>query len=142
MYNQLAFTFLLTCRAQDDARPKLVLTASCGLEPGRVVEYKPLLDSAIGIATHKPTSVIVKQRAQCVASLQGGRDEDWDKVMLKAVPADCVPVSATDPLYILCKWKALRATRAHLGQTRRAQLVDQKVWCEKMVDTQWHCGGR
>ena len=85
----------------DDAAPKLVLTASCGLEPGRTVAYKPLLDSAIDLASHKVPRVIVLQRPQLAAELIEGRDADWLQARAGAEPAACVPVSAGDPLYIL-----------------------------------------
>ncbi|WP_085316835.1 AMP-binding protein [Derxia lacustris] len=85
----------------DDCTPKAVVTASCGIEPNRVVEYKPLLDAALDRATHKVPAVVVLQRAQCAAALQAGRDHDWLASMAAATPADCVPVAATDPLYIL-----------------------------------------
>ena len=85
----------------DDAQPKLIVSASCGIEPGRIVEYKPLLDAAIAAASHKPQSCIILQRAirscECIA----GRDQDWDQAMATATAHDCVPVAATDPLYIL-----------------------------------------
>ncbi|MDO9708365.1 AMP-binding protein [Paracraurococcus lichenis] len=84
-----------------DARPKVILAASCGLEPGRVVAYKPLLDAAIALSPHKPDAVLVLQREQAVASLAAGRDEDWLEAEAAAAPADCVSVAATDPLYIL-----------------------------------------
>ena len=85
----------------DDARPKLILSASCGIEAGRVIPYKPLLDEAIAQATHKPERCIILQRPQCEADLQAGRDLVWQDVVPGAAPADCVPVEATDPLYIL-----------------------------------------
>lgn len=85
----------------DDAAPKLVLTASCGLEPGRVVAYKPLLDSAIDLASHKVPRVIVLQRPQLAAEMAAGRDADWSEARAIAEPAACVPVAAGDPLYIL-----------------------------------------
>ncbi len=89
----------------NDARPKLVLTASCGVEPTRVVAYKPLLDAAIDIATAKPDACLVWQRPQAEAKLQSGRDKDWAEVVAKAKAerrsAACVEVAATDPLYIL-----------------------------------------
>ena len=85
----------------DDCTPKAIVSASCGIEPGRVVEYKPLLDSAIGIASHKPAQCIVLQRPECEADLVAGRDQDWHEAMSVAAPVDCVPVAATDPLYIL-----------------------------------------
>ncbi len=85
----------------DDCQPKMVLSASCGIEPSRQIAYKPLLDEAIEIAQHKPQTVIIKQRPQLTAELQDGRDQDWDAAIEAAAPADCVPVEATDPLYIL-----------------------------------------
>ena len=85
----------------DDAEPKVMVSASCGLEPGRIVEYKPLLDAAIEIATHKPQACIVLQREQAEASMQTGRDFDWKSEMDLAQPHGCVSVDATDPLYIL-----------------------------------------
>ena len=85
----------------DDCQPKLVLTASCGVEPARVVNYKPMLDEAIEQARHKVTRVIVFQRPQAPASMVPGRDLDWTETVAAAAPHDCVPVKATDPLYIL-----------------------------------------
>src|SRR5215470_623276 len=85
----------------DDCTPKLVLTASCGIEPGRVVKYKPLLDQAIELATHKVERCLVFQRWQEPASLVKGRDLDWNEAVAAAAPHGCVPVKATDPLYIL-----------------------------------------
>jgi propionyl-CoA synthetase len=85
----------------DDARPKVVVSASCGIEVGRVVEYKPLLDRAIELADHAPERCVVLQRPQARAAMVEGRDLDWDQVMASAEPAGCVPVAATDPLYIL-----------------------------------------
>ena len=85
----------------DDARPKVVLAASCGIEPGRVVEYRPLLEGAIELARHKPEKVVWLQRDAARAELRPGRDLDWDELEAAARPADCVPVEATDPLYVL-----------------------------------------
>jgi len=85
----------------DDAKPVMIVSASCGIEPGRVVAYKPLLDRAIEQAAHKPDHCIVLQREQCAAELQAPRDLDWTAAMAAAHPVDCVPVDATDPLYIL-----------------------------------------
>jgi propionyl-CoA synthetase len=89
----------------DDAKPKLILTASCGIEPGRVVAYKPLLDEAIKLAKFKPDSVILLQRPQTEASMISSRDYDWAAQRTAALrdkkSADCVPCLATDPLYIL-----------------------------------------
>ncbi|MFO1081765.1 MAG: propionyl-CoA synthetase [Reyranellaceae bacterium] len=85
----------------DDCTPKLILTASCGIEPGRIVHYKPLLDHAIELAQHKVARCIVLQRPQAAAELVAGRDLDWSAAMAAASPHGCVPVKATDPLYIL-----------------------------------------
>lgn len=85
----------------DDCEPKIIVTASCGIEPGRVIEYKPLLDEAITLATHKVPRCILLQREQCTATLTDGRDIDWQQSMSAATPTDCVAVKSTDPLYIL-----------------------------------------
>jgi propionyl-CoA synthetase len=90
----------------DDARPKAILSASCGLEPGRIVSYKPLLDEAIKLASHKPDGCLILQRSQQEAALVAGRDHDWAKMRDEAIVHarsvhDCTPVAATDPLYIL-----------------------------------------
>ena len=89
----------------DDARPKLILSASCGIEPGRIVQYKPLLDEAITLAGVKPDACIILQRPQQTCDLVEGRDHDWAELRRQAIAAqksaDCVPVQATDPLYIL-----------------------------------------
>ncbi len=85
----------------DDARPKLVLAASCGIEPGRVVEYKPLLDAALELSSASPERCVILQRPQALAAMIAGRDVDWQEVDAAASPVGCVPVSATDPLYIL-----------------------------------------
>ena len=89
----------------DDAKPKLVLTTSCGIEPGRVVAYKPLLDEAIRLSSSKPENVILFAREQAKAEMIAGRDHDWTSLVEAAKKAgkraECVPVKATDPLYIL-----------------------------------------
>ena len=89
----------------DDAKPNVILTASCGLEPNRVVQYKPLLDEAIRLASFKPETVILLQRPQAEAAMIAGRDHDWAKLRAGAIrdkkSAGCVPLLATDPLYIL-----------------------------------------
>jgi propionyl-CoA synthetase len=85
----------------DDAAPKVVVSASCGIEVSRVVEYKPILDRAIGMANHDPQACVILQRPQAEARLVPGRDVDWAEAMAAAEPAGCVPVAATDPLYIL-----------------------------------------
>jgi propionyl-CoA synthetase len=85
----------------DDATPKVVLSASCGIEVARVIEYKPLLDSALEIASHAPDQCVILQRDQSEATLVPGRDLDWQELVTSAEPAACVPVAAGDPLYIL-----------------------------------------
>ncbi len=85
----------------DDATPKAIVAASCGIEPSRVVEYKPLIDGAIELANHKPDFTIVLQREQAKANMTEGRDFDWHEVEGAAEPADCVPIGGADPLYIL-----------------------------------------
>jgi propionyl-CoA synthetase len=84
-----------------DARPKVIISATCGIEAGRIIPYKPLLDKAIELAAVKPERCIIVQRPQENASMIGGRDLDWSEEIADAKPADCVPVEATDPLYIL-----------------------------------------
>ena len=89
----------------DDAEPKVILTASCGVEPGRIVEYKPLLDLAIALARHKPATSVVYQRPQIKADMNGPRDCDWTALVEAAGVAGrrapCADLAATDPLYIL-----------------------------------------
>jgi propionyl-CoA synthetase len=89
----------------NDAKPKLILSASCGVEPGRVIAYKPLLDRAIELAAHKVGTYLIYQRPQCEAPLMAGRDLDWSAEVAKARSSGrkppCVTVAATDPLYIL-----------------------------------------
>jgi propionyl-CoA synthetase len=85
----------------DDAEPKVVVTASCGIEVSRVVKYKPILDQAIEMARHQPDHCVIRQRPQATASLVPGRDVDWEEAMVTAEPTECVALAATDPLYIL-----------------------------------------
>ena len=85
----------------NDARPRVILSASCGIEVNRVVAYKPLLDAAIAEARAKPEHCVILQRPMCRAELISSRDRDWRELTAAARPADCVPVLATDPLYIL-----------------------------------------
>ena len=84
----------------DDAQPKVVVSASCGIEPGRIVEYKPMLDRALEMAQHQPDAVVVLQRPQAVAAM-GERDVDWQELVARSSPVGCTSVAATDPLYIL-----------------------------------------
>jgi len=85
----------------DDAAPTVIVSASCGIETARVLEYKPILDTAIELASRKPERCVILQRPQAAAAMTEGRDVDWAEAMAAAEPADCVPVAATDPLYIL-----------------------------------------
>src|SRR5580693_9017479 len=85
----------------EDAQPRVVMSASCGIETSRIVEYKPLLDKAIDMSAHKPGHCLILQRPQAAASMVDGRDLDWAQATAGASPCDCVPVAATDPLYIL-----------------------------------------
>jgi propionyl-CoA synthetase len=85
----------------DDAKPKVIVSASCGIEVAKVIPYKPLLDAAIEKATSKPECCIIFQRPMVEAAMKEGRDLDWNDVMSGAKPHECVPVAATDPLYIL-----------------------------------------
>ncbi len=84
-----------------DARPKIIVSASCGLEPGRTIAYKPMLDEAIELSPSRPERCIIVQRPQLACSLTPKRDLDWNDVMRDAKPVACVPVEANDPLYIL-----------------------------------------
>jgi propionyl-CoA synthetase len=85
----------------DDATPKVVVSASCGIEGNRVIEYKPLLDAALKKATHQPAHTVIYQRPQAQAVLKSGRDIDWAEALKQATPAPCVSVRGDDPLYIL-----------------------------------------
>jgi propionyl-CoA synthetase len=85
----------------EDARPKVIVSASCGIEPGRIVAYKPLLDAAIEMVEAKPARCIVLQRPMLEARLDPARDIDWQDAVAAAQPVDCVAVEATDPLYII-----------------------------------------
>lgn len=85
----------------NDATPKAIIAGSCGIEPGRVIAYKPLLDGAIELADHKPEFTVILQREQLRAELIAGRDFDWHEVQIGVEPADCVPVGGADPVYIL-----------------------------------------
>ncbi|MDU9004469.1 propionyl-CoA synthetase [Sedimentitalea todarodis] len=85
----------------EDAKPKAIIAASCGIEPGRIVEYKPLLDGAIDLSAHKPEFTVILQRPEAEASMVDGRDFDWAAATAEAKPVKCVPVNGDDPLYIL-----------------------------------------
>ncbi len=85
----------------DDARPKVLVAASCGVEPSRIVEYQPMINRALEMSEHQPTACIMLQREHAPAELVDGRDHDWNAVIADAHPADCVMVAGDDPLYIL-----------------------------------------
>ena len=85
----------------DDAKPKVLVTASCGIEFAKIIEYKPLVDKALEVSKFPPENIVVLQRPQAKATMQSGRDHDWNELMSQASPADPVSLDATDPLYIL-----------------------------------------
>jgi propionyl-CoA synthetase len=85
----------------NDAKPKVIVSASCGIEGAKTIQYKPLLDGAIELSASKPSKTVILQRPQGRCELKQGFDLDWEQEMASAKPADCVPVAATDPLYIL-----------------------------------------
>ena len=85
----------------DDARPKVIISASCGIEVNRIIPYMPLLNDAINIAEHKPVNVIVVQRPELQSELKKDRDLSWGDALGSATPAECVSLQSTDPLYIL-----------------------------------------
>ena len=85
----------------NDAKPKVIVSASCGIEGAKIIDYKPLLDGAIELSESKPEKTVILQRPQGPCELKPGFDIDWQEAMASAQPADCVPVAATDPLYIL-----------------------------------------
>ncbi|HOM29622.1 MAG TPA: propionyl-CoA synthetase [Deltaproteobacteria bacterium] len=85
----------------EDAKPKVILSSTCGIEPKGPIPYKPLLDKAIELSGHKPEKCVIHKRPQVEADLVPGKDLDWDEALAKASPAGCLSVEATDPLYIL-----------------------------------------
>ena len=85
----------------DDAKPKVLVTGSCGIEFTKIIEYKPLVDKALEVSKFPPENIVVLQRPQAKATMQSGRDHDWNELMSQASPAEPVSLDATDPLYIL-----------------------------------------
>jgi len=104
----------------DDATPDVIVCASCGVEPSRVVEYKPLVDEAISLARHKVQRCVVLQRPMATASMIDGRDVDWEQALSEAAPQDCVPVAATDPHgghVVALKWSMKNIYGVEPGET-------------------------
>jgi propionyl-CoA synthetase len=125
----------------DDAEPKVILCASCGIEPNRTVAYKPLVDQSIELATHKPDHCIVLQRSQLAAALQTVRDLDWGEQMMQAEPVPCVPVDADHPLYILytsgTTGRPKGVVRDHGGHAAAVRWANEFVFCIQPGDVQW-----
>jgi propionyl-CoA synthetase len=125
----------------DDARPKILITASGALEVKKLIEYKPLVNKAIELARHKPEKCIILQRPVAKAEMTGGRDLDWDELMADAEPADCVPVKATDPLYILytsgTTGKPKGIVRDNGGHAVALRWSMENIYDTKPGDTYW-----
>lgn len=125
----------------DDAEPKVIVSASCGIEIAKVIPYKPLLDNAIEIATHKPSSCIVYQREQLTADMISGRDQDWETQMSSAKGIAAVSVKSTDPLYILytsgTTGKPKGVVRDHGGHAVAMLYSMKNIYGMKAGDTFW-----
>ncbi|MDT8273956.1 MAG: propionyl-CoA synthetase, partial [Desulfomonilia bacterium] len=125
----------------EDAKPKIILSASCGIEPKGPIPYKPLLDRAIELSTHKPEKCVIYQRPQVVSPLIEGRDLDWKEALSSAHPAGCVTVEATDPLYILytsgTTGKPKGVTRDNGGHAVALKWSMEHIYGVKPGDVYW-----
>ena len=125
----------------DDAEPKVIVSASCGIEISKVIPYKPLLDNAIELSTHKPSSCVLYQREQLTADMIDGRDEDWDTLMSTAKGIAAVSVKSTDPLYILytsgTTGKPKGVVRDHGGHAVAMLYSMKNIYGMKAGDTFW-----
>ena len=120
----------------DDSAPKVIMAASCGIEVDKVIAYQPLLNDAIEIAEHTPEHVVMLQRPQALATLQPGRDVDWDTWQRQAEPVDCVPVAATDPLIRFVYLGHHGQAQGHCQRQRRSRGGACATACRRSI----HCG--